>query len=99
MGQIVRNFPGSLRGERKLELARESYFLGLRTLSAVVAIVRGNVAELREWIGQHVRNERHLTDEARIASVTDRVLFLMSFWMAFGVVRRVSYAVGSVHLK
>lgn len=35
MGQFLRNFPGSLKGATKLELAFESYSLGLRILSAV----------------------------------------------------------------
>ena len=38
MGQILRNFPGSLKADTKLELAFESYSLGRRILSPVFSL-------------------------------------------------------------
>jgi len=48
LGQILRNFPGSLKAKAKLEIARSSYLLGLRMAAAMLDMLRKAVVYYRE---------------------------------------------------
>ena len=65
MGQVLRNFPGSLQSGVKADLAAESYLLGLRTLKAITTIVQGNVGELRLYFARFFQGSR------RVAATSD----------------------------
>jgi hypothetical protein len=99
VGQVLRNFPGSLKAELKEDMARESYLLGLRTLKALVTLLRDGQEGIREFLGPHLREQRGIKDAARVSKLVDRFLFWLSFWMTYGIVKRVAFSVGSVHLK
>ena len=57
MGQVLRNFPGSLQSGLKEDLATESYLLGLRTLKAIMRIAEGNLEELRVYFARVLARE------------------------------------------
>ena len=42
LGQLVKNFPGSLKGSEKHDLIKESYSLGLRIISMLFGIFQEN---------------------------------------------------------
>lgn len=99
LGQILRNFPGSLKGEVKQEVAREAYLLSLRTLRMTLSkfekhlpTVRLNVAAL--FLGGFVTN-----DEPELSKRIDRALFVFIWQIAYTSICSVSYAVGSEQLK
>lgn len=52
LGQIIRNFPGSLKADVKKDIARCSYLLGLRTMSAVLEFLRNSVSHYRQLLAQ-----------------------------------------------
>jgi hypothetical protein len=99
VGQILRNFPGSLRGEMKKQMARESYRLGLRILGVtcrkMAQAAEGAKARLTEGqenvLGSGTKEER----EARL----NRFLFYLVTLLGFGMIKTVSQAVGSGQLK
>src|SRR5579872_3993201 len=72
LGQILRNFTGSLPGDRKLSILKTTYLLGLRTLRALLmalsdttVVVRGEIAKMdasRQEERQHIKRlEKLLT--------------------------------------
>ena len=83
MGQILRNFPGALKADLKLELASASYRLGLRTLRAILLVAETNIEDLRVYIAQLIQEKRALEDHEELAKETDRVVISLTRNVAF----------------
>lgn len=99
MGQILRNFPGALKADLKLDLAFASYQLGLRTLRAILLVAETNIEELRVYIARLIHEKRALEDHEELAEETDRVVISLTRNVAFGIVKRISQAVGLEELE
>ena len=97
MGQVLRTFPGSLDGEIKVAIAKESYLLGLRVLGFFCELVRSNMTELREAFKGMLR-EQGVSGEKELESTVDFVLYRVTFYVAFGMIKRISHSVGSEYL-
>jgi hypothetical protein len=95
MGQVLRNFPGSLKADMKLELAFESYSLGLRILSAVFGLVQRDSALLVKEIVDLLRTKMAYkeTDRELVTRAESLVSELLREF-TFGVLKRISHAVG-----
>lgn len=91
--QVLRNFTGSLDGSLKLDITREYYALGMRTLSALLSIAEQNIDIMRQYIGQLIADRTGLSDKP-LADQTDRAIIWLTIVAAYGTVKRVSYAVG-----
>ena len=99
LGQILRNFPGALRADLKVDLALASYQLGLRTLRAILLSAEDNIDELRTFIAKVIQEKRILEDPEELAEETDKVLLSLTRDVAFGIVKRISQAVGLEELE
>ncbi len=99
LGQVLRNFPGSLERDVKLEIAKESYLLGLRSLKAVLGIAENNLEELRIYFARLIREQRSISGVAELAQSTDELLIWLTLGCAFGIVKRISTAVGLQELS
>lgn len=99
LGQILRNFPGALKADLKLDLTRASYQLGLRTLRAILLIAETDIDGLRGYIARLLRERRALEDKEELAEETDRVVISLTRNIAFGLIKRISYAVGLEELE
>jgi hypothetical protein len=94
LGQVLRNFTGSLEGPLKLEITRECYSLGMRALSAVLSIASSDLDEMRQYLGSLIAERTGITDTQKLAAKTDDAIVWLGTAMGFGAVKRVSYAVG-----
>jgi len=99
MGQVLRNFPGSLPGSIKEELVTESYNIGLRTLRAVLSLAEKNLEELRFYFSELIKEQRDLTDSAEAAKASDEIMIALTVGCGFGIAKRVAGAVGLEDLK
>lgn len=99
MGQILRNFPGSLPGDLKLKIANESYMLGLRTLRALYTLMDEHLEELRLFFSEVIEHFRQIKDTDELAKATDDFLYALIFGASYGLIKRVSQAVGSEQLE
>lgn len=99
MGQILRNFPGSLRGDLKLDIARESYLLGLRSLNAISKGLHLGLDHLKKSFAKFLRDERGVTDELDIQRKTDSFCFWLGLAIGSSVIKLISYSVGSDQLR
>lgn len=93
LGQVLRNFTGSLEGPLKLDITRECYALGMRTLSALLALAAENIEDLRQYIGQLIAERTGVSDK-QLAELTDRAIIWLTLVAGYGSVKRISYAVG-----
>lgn len=102
LGQILRNFPGTLPGDLKIEITRESYDLGMRVLQSMFTMVENNLENIRELIyGLLCEAEEPETEDERkkIASRVDNIIHRVLSETSHGMVKRISFAVGSELLK
>ena len=102
LGQVVKNFPGSLVGTDKLALVKQCYELGLRTISMVLDLFKSNSGGFLELVlDRVVESHPELKDQAKRAEL-EKNLKNFLFWMVesccFGLVKRISHAVGHSQL-
>ena len=99
LGQIVKNFPGSLKGATKLEVVDECYKIGMRCLSAIFSSIEGNAPQLIEMTVARV-NKLHprTTDEEELRKEIKSFLFTMTEGAAFGIIKQISQSVGAADL-
>jgi hypothetical protein len=94
LGQILRNFTGSLEGPLKLDITKECYALGMRTLTAILTIAASDIEAMRQYLGSLIAERSGITDKQELASKTDDAIVWLGTAAAFGSVKRISYAVG-----
>lgn len=99
LGQLVKNFPGSLIGTEKYELVKESYNLGLRTISMLLDVYEKDIEGFAELVfGRIVENHPDIKD---LNDLKKRIK-LFTYWMiessCFNMVNRISQAVGHSQL-
>jgi hypothetical protein len=100
MGQILRNFPGSLKADTKTDLASQSYSLGLRILMAVFNLTQSDSEAITNDISNILRsrmafsgNEKELRDRAEL------ILAELLREITFGLLKRISHAIGLKELE
>jgi hypothetical protein len=99
MGQVLRNFPGSLSGNLKEELTSESYQLGLRIMTAIGQVMESALPELRIYFGKILQDRFPKETPRDIAQRTEIMLFYLSIGIPYSLIKQISRAVGSQHLK
>ena len=102
LGQIVKNFPGSLIGADKFSLVKEAYDLGLRTVSMILDLFNSNSQDFVEMVVERVLTEHpELNDQSKRLDFEKNLKAFM-FWMieisCFGLLKRISNAVGHSQL-
>lgn len=99
LGQIARNFPGSLDRTSKSTLVSESVSLGLRTLGSLHGTLHSNRDEILSYFVELVRQAHPGFSEDKVFDrAKDSIVGLVAL-SALGMIKRVSMAVGSVELN
>lgn len=104
MGQIVKNFSGSLVGDVKFQLVDECYRLGLRVAGFILGLWKDDpekvINEMVDMIFNSIKDDDELKKVTR-QELTDLVrglFFFLTEATAFGLLKRISHAVGAVEL-
>ena len=95
LGQILKNFPGSLEGSAKLEIARECYQLGLRSLSAIFDIIDSEQTEILKQISDIIKENNPRFTSLEADNRARETLIGMTHVLTYGMILRISKAVGS----
>ena len=104
MGQIVKNFSGSLVREVKFQLVDECYRLGLRIAGVVLDLWKDDPEKLVNEMVDMVLNSIKDDDEFKkitrqqLADLVRGLFFFLTEASTFGLLKRISHAVGSVEL-
>jgi hypothetical protein len=96
LGQMLKNFPGSLPAEQKSALTTECYELGLRSLGALFAAVKEASEQIVDAIVDYLRTNQR--DQAATGQLVERVkgdVNRFARLVAYVVVKNVSHSVGS----
>ena len=106
LGQIAKKYWGELSGDVKYKIASETYYVGLRTLSMMLSSMMADkegIKELvRDLVEKQLINDRKTKSEFEIKELIEenanRFLFNLSFLTAYGIIKRVSGAIGSKNI-
>lgn len=94
LGQILRNYPGSLIASDKLRLGRETYSLGLRLLKFMLDALEKNKEEIVQLLFTLLQ-ERHPTwSEARLKTRVGDTLFNLTEGIVFLVMKHIADSAG-----
>ncbi|MGE0354435.1 MAG: metallophosphoesterase, partial [Gemmatimonadales bacterium] len=99
LGQILKNFPGSLPAERKNQIASECYQLGLRALGWMLGFMHQGKGEITQELLRLLRVEHPEFSDDELLRRAKSTVFAFAHIVAYGTVKRVAYAVGSPHLE
>jgi predicted MPP superfamily phosphohydrolase len=98
MGQILRNFSGSLKGPIKRDLAAECFAVGLRTLNAYYGLVEKHLETMISMFADVFgKNLDEMSQEQRVI-IAKRIVFALTEMLCIGVIKRISNAVGAEKL-
>jgi len=98
LGQILKNFPGSLKGHTKLDIAQECYFIGLRTMRALLNLIEQNRDALISLVVENVFRSDGGDKEAKERKARRIVSGIIEL-ISFAVIKKVSGSVGSESLR
>lgn len=94
MGQILRNFPGSLKGDQKQELAHECYSLGLRMCGFLFKSIDESQEDFVTLLARYIHKSNPDLPEEKIIQSLKRLVFRLLESAAFAIVKHVSDSVG-----
>lgn len=95
LGQVLKNFPGSLKADPKLEIANECYGLGLRALASMLAALEHHHDGFLDWLRDGYREEFPYATEEDLTKQARQSLAGLTRLGAYGAVQRIASAVGS----
>lgn len=92
LGQILRNFTGSLPGHRKIAILKTTYLLGLRTLRALLWCVGDVTVGMREELA---KNDSGKAADLQVAKSAEKLLAVVAQAIGASVFHTISLNVGS----
>ena len=98
IGQILKNYYGSLRGEVKEELCNEAFELCLRSLSEFYTLLNDNLPLIIDEVKDLIREDGK-TREDKIDSRAKREIFYICEQISYCFFRKISSAIGSDKLE
>jgi hypothetical protein len=94
LGQIFRNFSGSLRGDLKLDITQSCYSLGLRTLTLLFRMIKEGKQELVSSLTAQMEKKYPHKDRFEIENSVNELIINLSEFMTFSIVKHISDSVG-----
>lgn len=98
LGQILKNYYGSIRGDHKITLASEAYNLGLRSLDSFLSVINTHSESLIKEI-EKIIEEKHVTSNEEITKLATHFVFNLCCTISYQFVKKVSSSVGSDKLS
>jgi DNA repair exonuclease SbcCD nuclease subunit len=99
LGQIVRNFPGSIVGDTKYQLVKECYDLGLRVMAFILDMWKDGREDIVAQVVDLILDKNPtLESKAELTKKIKAFLFTFLELVAFNMVKRISNAVGATAL-
>lgn len=99
LGQILKNYSGSLRGETKIRLAKECINLSLRSMNFYLKLVNENLQGIVQTLIARLTETGNIDDKNKVTTHANNLVFMLAHIWAFTNIRRVSLAAGSEHLE
>lgn len=98
LGEIVKSYSGSLNGEIKNELIKNTYGIGLRTLKTIILLFEEDHEILVDGITKMIRKKNAISED-KISEAVYGFVFGLASSISTDIVKRISKAVASKDLK
>jgi len=98
LGQILKNFPGSVEAPTKLKIARSCVDLGLRANSSVFKLVGDNQDDIVRDLVEIARERYPNYANEDLQRRARKTIVGMAHLVSYGLVKHVSHAIGSPDL-
>jgi predicted MPP superfamily phosphohydrolase len=99
VGQLVKSFPGTIRGGLKQELIEECINIGLRMCRAFLDANREEMTDLSQILRELVRDQNPRLTKRGVEQRIEELIVLIHHWLAYGVIKKISNSVGHEDLK
>lgn len=98
LGLILKNRSASLKADPKMEIARETYFLGLRSTSLIFKTFLEGEEFIKDEIVQLISKDPSLTKSDK-EELAKKFIFNMYYMTAYTIIKRVSSSVATKDLE
>jgi predicted phosphodiesterase len=99
LGQILKNFPGTLKGDQKTRITKAVFGVALRTLTVLLDTIRNQPFEYVAQIVEALRREHpEMTTRSLVLTALDTV-YLHIYLASFGMTQRAATSVGASMLE
>ncbi len=99
LGQILKNSPGAIKGERKLEVASECYSLSRRLLSKIFHLINDNLDDVVQDIVARIDEKHPEIKHDELIDGVRKFLFMLTETVGYGMIKWVTHSVGSDKLE
>ena len=93
MGQILKNYPGTIKGNLKNDLLTNIYQLGMRTLTVVYDVVEQNVEPLIQSLRHKFSKEHANVNDSKILFDARNRIAGLIFVLSYGMLRKIAFCV------
>jgi hypothetical protein len=98
LGQVIRNFPGTLPGPDKLVILRSTYLLGLRVLRVLLSFLGSALGSFRQSLAAALSGQGG-SDSEKLRQLADFIILLLARMCTLSVLGRVTSSVGAADLE
>lgn len=98
MGQIMKNYYGSLKGIKKYEIGEEAYLIGLRSLNSIISLFASRIEILINEIASLISRDK-VTDTVEKKKTAEKMVFSFFWLLSYGFIKRISTSIGSEKLS
>ena len=98
LGQLLKNFPANFDPAQKVDMVNECIDLGLRSLGHYFKFAEDGKAELLTGFAAIIKARLAGIDDVEARSKAGVVIGNLCHLASFGIIKRVSYAIGSIEL-
>ncbi|SFV08688.1 hypothetical protein SAMN05421543_1474 [Alicyclobacillus macrosporangiidus] len=102
LGQILKNYYGSIKADDKYQLCKEAYDLGLRSLNSFLSVLGNNldgmVSEVHKILEKRRLSSGQSIDRDRIDRISRRFVFNLTLLISYTFIRKISTSIGTKNL-
>lgn len=101
LGQLSRNYYGSLKADQKTELIEEAMSAPLRGIGALFSVLNENPDETLELIKTGIVNKignSHNVDSKQVDKFAREALFNLMGTISYGFIKKISSSIGNINL-
>jgi hypothetical protein len=94
LGQVLRNFPGSLKRDIKVRINEQCDLLGLRVLSFVLGTIRESADDLRRYFSVLILHRQPTLSLSLVSQNAEEAMIAIAEFWSYGIIKTLSHAVG-----
>ena len=98
IGQLLKNYHGSLNAKSRYKLGREAYNIGMRSLNFFMSGLQENLDPIVKEIINSIEKLEKL-DDVEIEALSKKILFSLCYFITTGFVKKVSNSIGHEKLS